>query len=160
MFYMVLLPIAGFLVSLPLILIKMVTLFLLIPPSTECIAVSKAPDPTGAYFVYAFQIPSGLIGDFPKLAVWPDAYYMTTNDFGGPNLDFIGVGIFAFDRSKMLVGDPAASIIFVDLSQNPSTSNLFQMLPSNVQGQSPPFGTPNFVAGLVAPEITGDSPME
>lgn len=75
MFYMVLLPIAGFLVSLPLILIKMVTLFLLIPPSTECIAVSKAPDPTGAYFVYAFQIPSGLIGDFPKLAVWPDAYY-------------------------------------------------------------------------------------
>lgn len=60
----------------------------------------------------------------------------------------------------MLVGDPAASIIFVDLSQNPSTSNLFQMLPSNVQGQSPPFGTPNFVAGLVAPEITGDSPME
>lgn len=128
-----------------------------IPPSTECIAISKTPDPTGDYFVYAFQIPNDLFGDFPKLAVWLDAYYMTTNDFGGSNLDFIGVGVFAFDRSKMLVGDPSASMIFIDLSQNQSTSNLFQMLPSNVEGQAPPTNTPNLIAGLVAPEITGDS---
>ncbi len=125
-----------------------------IPPSTECIAISKTPDPTGAYFVYAFQIPNDLFGDFPKLAVWPDAYYMTTNDFDGSS--FIGVGVFAFDRSKMLAGDPTANMIFIDLSQDSSTRNLFQMLPSNMGGQAPPAGTPNFVAGLVAPEITGD----
>lgn len=128
-----------------------------VPPSTECIAISKTPDPTGAYFVYAFQIPNDLLGDFPKLAVWPDAYYMTTNDFGGSNLNFIGVGVFAFDRSKMLAGDPTANMIFIDLSQDSSMSHLFQMLPSNVEGQAPPDGTPNFVAGLVAPEIMGDS---
>jgi hypothetical protein len=54
-------------------------------PYMECIAVSASPDPTGSWYRYAFldSNSSTTLGDYPKMTVWPDAYYMTTNEFGG-----------------------------------------------------------------------------
>src|SRR5438552_4151895 len=50
-------------------------------PYFQCIAISQTPDPTGAWFRYAFQVSSTLFNDYPHFGVWPDAYYMTTNNF-------------------------------------------------------------------------------
>ncbi len=41
-------------------------------PFLECVAVSQTGDPTGAKPLY-----SGF-NDYPKLGVWPDAYYDPT----------------------------------------------------------------------------------
>ena len=49
-------------------------------PFTQCVAVSTTPDPTGTYFRYAFSYNKDF-NDYPKMGVWPDAYYITYNMF-------------------------------------------------------------------------------
>src|SRR5258708_4060068 len=48
-------------------------------PFLQCIAVSTTSDATGAYNVYSF--PYSNFDDYPKMGVWPDAYYETFNMF-------------------------------------------------------------------------------
>ena len=96
-------------------------------PPIMCIAISQTANPTGAYFLYEFGVPT--FPDYPKFAAWPDAYYMTTNE--GPVS-----GAFAFNRIAMLSGNPATMIRFV----NPGNF----MLPSDVDGPAPPPGAPNY----------------
>jgi hypothetical protein len=52
-------------------------------PYGECIAVSTSGDPTGSYYRYFFPFSTSVFNDYPKLAIWPDGYYMTANRFGG-----------------------------------------------------------------------------
>jgi hypothetical protein len=81
----------------------------------ECIAVSTASDATGAYYLYEFRfgdISPATFHDYPKLGVWPDGYYMSSNEFPDGQLTSSGAGAFAFERSKMLVGQPARVIYF------------------------------------------------
>jgi hypothetical protein len=114
-----------------------------VPPYHECIAISKSPDPTGSYFLYDFVLPGTEFPDYPKLGVWPDGYYMTTNQFnnGGP---FDGGGVFSFQRSKMLVGDPTAIAIYFNLNLASHPEGIFGMLPSDHDGLlPPPAGAPN-----------------
>jgi hypothetical protein len=107
----------------------------------ECVAVSKTPDPTGAFYVYDFVLSSTVFHDYPKLAVWPDAYYMTTNEFP-PNAQLSeGVGAFALEREKMLLGQPAR-LVFFDLGV---INTMFAgALPSDADGALPPLGSPNY----------------
>jgi len=65
-----------------------------------CIAISQTADPTGAYFLYQFDMPD--FPDYFKFGVWPDAYLMGTNT-GFPNQYYA----YAFDRASMLSGSPA-----------------------------------------------------
>jgi len=119
------------------------------PPSRQCIAVSQTGDPTGAYHRYDFAMPNNKFNDYPKFGVWPDAYYMSDNQFTGNNFD--GVGVFAFERDKMLTGDPAASFIYFDLdSVDPF---IFGMLPADLDGPAPPAGTPNYFAYFTSDEF-------
>jgi hypothetical protein len=75
-------------------------------PYQECVAISQTEDATGAYFRYAFTVPSGRIGDYPHFGVWSDAYYMMAEGLGGSGF----AGLFAaMDRAKMLAGNPAAT---------------------------------------------------
>jgi hypothetical protein len=110
-------------------------------PFAQCMAVSTSPDPTGSYYVYEFD--QDTFNDYPKLGVWPDAYYMTSNEFGGTGGTFSGAGTFAFERDKMLLGQPARAVFF-DLGL--VNSNFGGMLPSNVDGAPPPVGSPNYFA--------------
>jgi hypothetical protein len=110
------------------------------PPFFMSIAISKTPDPTGAYYAYCFQMPNADLNDYPKFGVWPDGYYMTDNQFLGNS--FAGAGVFAFDRAKMLVGDPTASYLYFDL--NSVDPSLGGVLPSDLDGPPPPIGTPNY----------------
>lgn len=102
-----------------------------------CLAVSTTADATGSYNRYAFNFGNAL-PDYPKLAVWPDAYYLSVNSFG------VGDGEpCAFDRTAMLAGSHAAMVCFF-----PNTSN-FGFLPSDLDGATlPPAGAPNHFVEL------------
>src|SRR5205807_3199084 len=54
-------------------------------PYLQCLAVSTSGDPTGSYARYSFQYTE--FPDYPKLGVWPDAFYETFNMFNGNNFD-------------------------------------------------------------------------
>src|SRR5829696_1036970 len=108
-------------------------------PFYQCIAVSATPDPTGAYHRYQFAFNK--LNDYPKLAVWPDAYYMTINQFSAVSLQYAGQGVIAFDRQKMLAGLPATMQYF-DLSA--VDRNLAGMLPATLDGPPPPPGSPGY----------------
>ncbi|MHB8440060.1 MAG: hypothetical protein ACYDD4_13005 [Acidimicrobiales bacterium] len=73
-------------------------------PYLECLAVSTSGDPTGTYYRYSF--PVNFFPDYPKLGMWPGAYYMSTNDFNGNT--FVGATTWAFDRAKLLAGQLAS----------------------------------------------------
>lgn len=113
------------------------------PPFYQCIAVSETADPTGAYYQYAFAYPNNKFGDYPKFGVWPDAYYMTANQFS--NNTWAGAGVAAFERARMLAGDPSARMVYFDL-QNTNT-NFGNMLPADLDGWNPPSaGSPDIFA--------------
>src|SRR5207247_6167260 len=78
-------------------------------PTDECVAVSTTNNATGSYNRYAFHLGSNFF-DYPKLAVWPDAFYMSMNVFNSSGTAFLGPQPFAFDRAAMLAGNPATFI--------------------------------------------------
>ena len=108
-----------------------------VPPYHECVAISQTPDPTGAYFLYDFVLPGTEFPDYPKFGVWPDGYYMTSNQFNN-GAAFDGVGVFAFDRQKMLVGDPTAIGLYFNLNLASHPEGIFGMMPSDQDGLFPP----------------------
>ncbi len=113
-----------------------------VAPYDQCFAVSTTGDPTGTYFRYDFQISNSNFPDYPKLAVWPDGYYMTVNYFSGNT--FVGGGALAFDRAKMLNGQAATGIGFGPLGAAYGGS-----LPSDLDGSIlPPSGAPNYFGAI------------
>jgi subtilisin-like proprotein convertase family protein len=119
------------------------------PNSHQLLAVSKTGDPAGAYYLYDFMMPNNKFNDYPKLGVWSDGYYMTDNQFTNV---FVGAGAFAFDRAKMLIGDPTASYIYFDVGQ--LSVKIGGMLPSDVDGLNPPpAGAPNYFLYYTADEF-------
>jgi hypothetical protein len=107
-------------------------------PFLQCVAVSATSDPKGSYFRYAF--PETDFPDYPKMGVWPDAYYETFNMFSATTGKFVGARACAFDRSNMLAGAPATQVCY-------QTSKSFGgLLPASVDGGMAPIaGTPNYV---------------
>ena len=109
-----------------------------------CMAVSTTSDATQSYYRYEFSFGSNT-PDYPKLAVWPDAYYWTANTFSSASA-FLGANPCAFDRATMLSGGPANAIC---MQQNPSVDSL---LPADLDGTTPPpTGEPNFYLQMAAP---------
>ncbi|HLJ94376.1 MAG TPA: hypothetical protein VKU02_14415, partial [Gemmataceae bacterium] len=72
-----------------------------------CYAVSSGPDPLGSYYCYVFQRP--LFPDYPRLAIWPDGYYVTTST--SDNL--AQRHAYVAQREKMLRGEPATEQGFI-----------------------------------------------
>jgi hypothetical protein len=109
-----------------------------------CVGVSVTPDPTGQYYRYSFNYGSVNFPDYPKLAVWPDAYYLTLNFFAG-GTTFTGAGVAALDRTRMLTGQPATQQLFT------TSSTYGGLLPATVDGTTaPPTGAPNYDISLGA----------
>ena len=114
-------------------------------PYHQCIAVSTSGDPAGTYFLYDYIVSNNELNDYPHFGVWPDAYYMTVNQFFNAG-NFDGTGAFAFDRNKMLAGDPSASFIYFNLNLASHPEGIGGLLPSHLNGPPPPLGTPNYLS--------------
>ena len=99
-----------------------------------CVYISQTANPiTGGWFRYDFTTPN--FPDYPKYAVWPDAYYVSSNEFSP--------AAYALDRTKMLQGLPATSQRFTaaDLPH----FGFQALIPSALDGPlAPPAGAPNF----------------
>jgi hypothetical protein len=95
-----------------------------------CYAVSTSPDPLGAYYRYMFERP--LFPDYPRPAVWPDGYYVTTSTGD----DIIQKHVYVAERAKMLKGEDAAEQGFV-------LDDVNFLLPADLDGRRlPPAGAP------------------
>jgi hypothetical protein len=100
----------------------------------ECIAVSTTSDATGSYYRYAFHLGSSFF-DYPKLSVWPDAYYMSMNVFSNVTLNYLGPQPFAFDRAAMVSGNPAATFVTTGITGG---SGEWPHIPADFDGTFPP----------------------
>ncbi len=136
-----------------------------------CVAVSSTDDLTAPglkWNTYAFPLNS-VIGtngqgttyfpDWPKIAAWPDAYYVGI-DLGDPNNGFVDVGAAAcaLDRTNMLAGATAnAPQCFVTPSPVSASPYLGHSLePADVQGSvPPPMGSPEYFVSTQNPVIDG-----
>jgi hypothetical protein len=107
------------------------------PPFYQCVAVSQTSDATGKFNRYQFQQPG--FNDYPKLGVWPDAYYATYNMFDNAGLFFQGARLCAMDSAAMRAGNTATQQCF-QLS-----TSFGGVLPSDLDGATPPpAGEPAF----------------
>ena len=111
-------------------------------PYLECVAVSKTSDATGAYYRYAFSYGLNAFPDYPKIAVWPDAYYATYNIFNG-GVTFAGAKLCALNRTAMLAGVAASQQCF---QISPAYG---AVLPADLDGATlPPAGSPNYLVSF------------
>ncbi len=91
-----------------------------------CVYVSIGANPGGTYYFYDFTTPT--FPDYPKYAVWPDAYYVSSNETNPT--------AYALNRTRMLSGLSATFQRFIA----PSLSGFgFQSLtPADLDGATPP----------------------
>jgi hypothetical protein len=111
-----------------------------------CFAVSTTSDAaTSGWHLYAFQPAASQLcngcrpyPDYPKLAVWPDGYYVSYNQ--GSNGSYIGAAACVLDRNAMLSGAAATMQCFPN--SDPSYGS---WLPVDLDGTTPPpAGTPGY----------------
>ncbi len=102
-------------------------------PTSECIAVSTTSDATGSYNRYGFLLGTNFF-DYPHLSVWPNAYYMSMNVFNAAGTAFLGPQPFAFDRAKMLLGQPA-TFVSTGITNGPNEDTY---LPADLDGSTQP----------------------
>lgn len=106
----------------------------------QCIAVSQTGDPTGAYYLYDFFWSDTKFNDYPHYGVWNDGYYAGVNQFTGNS--FTGAGVVAYEREKMLAGQPAQQVIFDLENTHPG---VFTPMPADIDGiHLPPVGMPEY----------------
>ncbi|MDX9734408.1 MAG: carboxypeptidase regulatory-like domain-containing protein [Thermoanaerobaculia bacterium] len=112
-------------------------------PFYQCVAVSTTSDPTGQWYRYAYAWPGNRFPDYPKLGVWTDGYYITTNDFNSSLTSFVGITAGAFERDKMLDGLPAG---FVYFQMTDGGARDYSALPADLDGNmAPPAGSPGLI---------------
>jgi hypothetical protein len=114
-------------------------------PYTQCVAVSTSPDPTGTYFRYAYSYDRSF-NDYPKMGVWPDAYYISYNMFRNGR-SFTGNTVCAFERAQMLAGGAARQACV-------NTTGGHSLEPSDLEGTTlPPAGSPNLLMSLTSSAV-------
>ncbi len=109
------------------------------------LAISETNDPLGSWYLYGYEYE--YFCDYPKLSVWHDGYYLTTNNnfWINSQWDFHAVGVSVFERDSLLAGSPNARRIFYDFFPN---QQAWSMLPADFDGMPPPQQTPAYLAYL------------
>ncbi|HEX3250773.1 MAG TPA: hypothetical protein VHS05_15180 [Pyrinomonadaceae bacterium] len=114
-------------------------------PYTQCVAVSTSPDPTGTYFRYAFSYDRSF-NDYPKMGVWPDAYYISYNMFRNGRT-FTGDTVCALERSQMLIGAVARQACA-------NTTAAASIEPADLEGSTlPPTNSPNLLMSITSTAV-------
>jgi len=119
-------------------------------PFFQCIAVSTTSDATGTWRRFAYQFDN--LNDYPKVGVWPDAYYITYNMFHRTTGAFLGARVCAYDRNQMLTpsGTPGPDQCFQ------LTNTYGGLLPADLDGRRPPpAGSPNYVLAFDDANLDG-----
>lgn len=95
--------------------------------------ISQTSDPTAGTWD-SFHFPTTNFPDYPKYAVWPDGYYVSTNEPGASP-------VYVMDRTSMLAGTAPGPIQRLTA---PALAGFgFQGLtPADLDGPAPPPGTP------------------
>jgi len=102
-------------------------------PYSMCYAVSAGPDPFGPYYRYEFLRP--LFPDYPRPAVWPDGYYVSTST--GDHV--IQKHACVVERARMLNGEAAREQCIVIDGVNFLNN-------ADIDGKDlPPLGAPNIM---------------
>ena len=98
------------------------------------VAITETNDPTGSWYVYSYTAPQ--FPDYPKYAIWPNAFVVTSNE-STP-------AVYALDRTEMLAGNPGTMQRF---TVPPYGTIGFQaMTPVDLDGNTlPPAGEPAIV---------------
>src|SRR5262249_45382321 len=98
-----------------------------------CYAVSTSSDPLASYYRYIFERP--LFPDYPRPAIWPDGYYVTTS-----TSDYIiQRHAYVVEREKMLKGEDAREQGFI-------IDDVDFLINADLDGkQLPPPGAPNIM---------------
>lgn len=98
-----------------------------------CYAVSTSSDPLGSYYRYIFERP--LFPDYPRPAVWPDGYYVTTSTSDNVSQRHA----YVVEREKMLRGEAATEQGFI-------LDDVNFLINADLDGkQLPPAGAPNIL---------------
>ncbi|RMA57260.1 putative secreted protein (Por secretion system target) [Ulvibacter antarcticus] len=90
------------------------------------IAVSTTADPTGTYAVYSYNVVEN---DYPHYGIWGNSYIVTGNFDPTDSGTF-----FAFNRQKMLDGDPTAEIASLTLPNYVGTGGFQAPQPVHSEG--------------------------
>lgn len=115
-------------------------------PFYQCFAISKTNDATGSYYLYAYELTNDF-PDYPKLGVWSDGYYLSTNLENPSTYAFIASQVCAFDRAQMLTGAAAQEVCF-------QTSAFESLLPADIDGTTaPPSGSPELYMSLATKNL-------
>jgi hypothetical protein len=108
------------------------------------VAISETSDPTGSYYAYEFQSP--MLPDYPKVGIWQDAIFVSTNEF------FDDIPVYALDKSDMYSGQPVADVQRLEAVPkfNSSQPSTFQVVtPVDIDGSTPPPpGSPHYVVRI------------
>jgi len=104
------------------------------------VAISHTGDPRGSWDVYTFQTPR--FPDFPKYGIWPDSYFLTTNESGA------NYPIYAINRQDLLAG--VDTVRFQRLTVPKINGVFFEVgQPVDWDGMNaPPPGSPGIVVKL------------
>ena len=99
-----------------------------------CVYVSQTSNPiSGGWFAYQLRAPN--FPDYPKYGVWPDGYYVSTNENPLP-------AVYVFDRAQMLAGGVTTVQRFT--APNIGAFNFEALIPADADGEAPPpAGAPN-----------------
>ena len=103
------------------------------------IAISDNSDPTGGWKAYRFQTQG--FGDYPKLYLWHNAYFVTVNEINGGN-ECSG---YALERAAMLAGEPTFDLYrfvmpnYQAIAYQPATGADWE------GGPPPPAGSPEYI---------------
>jgi len=119
-----------------------------------CVYVSSGTDPTTSTWML-YQFPFFEIPDYPKYAVWPDAYYVGVN----AKTDSGELAVYALDRVNMLAG-AKASLLLLERSASLLPGFGFQILvPVDLDGATPPpAGSPGIFIRHRDDEVHDPSP--
>lgn len=123
----------------------------------QCVGVSKTGDPVaGGWYLYAIQVDpanANYLGDYPKFGLWPDAYYLSMNEFSN-NTTFNGVRVYALDRNSMINGGPANAVGFSILPAD--LGDQYSLVPASFRtGDPPPAGQPEWFVDVNSSAVAG-----
>ena len=126
-------------------------------PFMQCIGVSRTSDPVaGGWWLYALQVDpanANRLGDYPKFGLWPDAYYLSMNEFSN-NTTFNGVRVYALDRNSMINAGPANAIGFTIAAAD--LGDQYSLVPASFRtGDPPPAGQPEWFMDVNSSSVAG-----